>query len=128
MGISADGTIVVGESSSASGNEAFVWDAVNGVRAVKRAARAPDDFNSISEFGLRFEELVDIRKARRAERHAVLQEEKVSRPRPARQHGRANGGQIFNTAAAMNENAGNAIQDFARVIGVDATEFFRPDR
>jgi hypothetical protein len=34
LSTSADGSVVVGLSSSASGTEAFLWDAINGMRAL----------------------------------------------------------------------------------------------
>ena len=34
-GVSADGSVVVGQGSSASGFEAFIWDATNGMRSLK---------------------------------------------------------------------------------------------
>jgi uncharacterized membrane protein len=33
--VCADGSVVVGDGSSASGTEAFVWDAMNGMRSLK---------------------------------------------------------------------------------------------
>ena len=33
--VSFDGQIIVGNSTSASGDEAFIWDAVNGMRSLK---------------------------------------------------------------------------------------------
>ena len=34
-GVSADASTIVGSSSSAAGEEAFVWDAVHGMRSVR---------------------------------------------------------------------------------------------
>ncbi len=34
-GVSADGSTVVGYSGSALGNEAFIWDTINGMRSLK---------------------------------------------------------------------------------------------
>lgn len=33
--VSSDGSVVVGQGNSASGNEAFIWDATNGMRNLK---------------------------------------------------------------------------------------------
>ena len=35
MGVSADGSVVVGGSDSASGSEAFIWDTANGMQNLK---------------------------------------------------------------------------------------------
>jgi probable HAF family extracellular repeat protein len=40
QGVSADGAVVVGYSFSAAGNEAFLWDAVNGMRNLREVLTA----------------------------------------------------------------------------------------
>ncbi|MDB9414420.1 hypothetical protein [Microcystis aeruginosa] len=34
-GVSGDGSVVVGYSSSANGNEAFIWNSTQGMRSLK---------------------------------------------------------------------------------------------
>ncbi|MCH7814614.1 MAG: PEP-CTERM sorting domain-containing protein, partial [Planctomycetes bacterium] len=43
-GVSADGSVVVGQSNSASGDEAFIWDSVHGMRSLRDVL--------INDFGL----------------------------------------------------------------------------
>jgi len=94
-----------------------VDDAMDRVGAIGRARGTAHDLDAPGDFCVRFEEFVDIGKAGRAQRHAVFKVEKRPRPRPAGQHRRADRRQMFLSVAAMNEDAGAAIEGFGRVVG-----------
>ena len=92
-----------------------VDEAVHGVAAVLGRARPLEELHLAGVFRARFEEAVDIGEARRAQAHAVLQEQEAPRPGPARQHGRADRREMLLARAAVDVHSRLRVERFGRM-------------
>ena len=102
--------------------------AMHRARAVNDAGRAAQHFDRAGLLAVHFEQLVDVAEADRPDRHAVLEKQKhAARARPA-QHRRADRGQAFLAAVALDHRAGRAIHDLAVMRGADDARRHRRSR
>ena len=104
-----------------------VDEAVDGVGAVAHGAGAADDFDRFGGLVVDFEQRVDVAEAGCARRHAVLEDEERALPCAGRQHRRADGDQQLLSGVHLDVDAGNGVEDFGRVVGVDGLDVFGAD-
>jgi len=87
--------------------------AMHRARTVNDARRSAQHFDRARLLAVDLEQFVDVAEARGPDRNAVLEKQKHAAGTGAAQHGRADRGQAFLAAVALDHGAGRAIDDFA---------------
>ena len=119
--LSAQVVVAAGLEAQADGRQVGrrgvqdVDDAVDRVRSVQGAARASQDLDCGRLLKIGLEQLVDVAEADRPQRYAVFQEQEGAAGTRAGQDRRAQGGQRFLAAAALDEGARRTVEQLGMV-------------
>ena len=85
-------------------------------------ARPAQHFDRLRLSGVHFEQFVDVAEAYGPQRKAIFQHQEGAAGTRAREHRRADRGEAFLAAAALDQHTGHAVQRFGRMGGIEAPE------